>query len=73
MNFKRILAVDVRYLYHFKHSLSKLTDTFYWPAMDLIIWGLTSQYFQQAGQASSLVVIFLTAMVFWIGGLAVAI
>lgn len=65
MNINRILAVIVRYLYNFKHSLNRLTDAFYWPAMDLIIWGLTSQYFQQAGQASNLVLIFLTAMVFW--------
>lgn len=65
MNSQRINAVLIRHFYNLKCSWEKLSDSFYWPAMDLIIWGLTSQYFQQAGQISDVVLILLSALVFW--------
>ena len=65
MNSQRISAVLIRHFYNLKRSWEKLSDSFYWPAMDLILWGLTSQYFQQAGQISNVVLILLSALVFW--------
>lgn len=65
MSFERIWAVVIRHLYNLRHCWDRLSDSFYWPAMDLIIWGLTSQYFQKIGQVSSVVLILLTALVFW--------
>lgn len=66
MNFKRVLAVIVRHLYNFKHSLNRMSDGFYWPAIDIVLWGLTSQYIQKAGgEVSNIVLILLSALIFW--------
>jgi ABC-2 type transport system permease protein len=66
MNPERIWAVILRHLYNLRHSWEELSDSFYWPAMDLIIWGLTSQYFQKSSSLTShLVLILLTGLIFW--------
>ncbi len=66
MNFNRVLAVIVRHFYTFKHNLNRLSDSFYWPAMDIILWGLTSQYIQKAGgEVSNLILVLLSGLVFW--------
>jgi len=66
MNSHRIWAVVVRHIYNMRHSWDKLSDSFYWPAMDLILWGLTSQYFSaNPGKVSNVVLVLLTGLVFW--------
>lgn len=66
MNLNRILAVVIRHIYSFQRDLDRLSDSFYWPAMDLVIWGLTSAWVQ-ASQASipNFVLVMLTAIIFW--------
>ncbi len=59
------MAVIVRHLYNFTHQLDRLSDSFYWPAMDLIIWGLTSQFVQGGNKLSNIVLILLSGLVFW--------
>jgi ABC-2 type transport system permease protein len=54
-------------MYHFKHSLASVTDAFYWPAIDLFIWGLTSRFFDmQKGGAHGIMVIIISGLLFWI-------
>lgn len=65
MNFNRIYAVVLRHLYYLKHSWEQISDSFYWPAIDLIVWGLTSKYFQTTGQVSNIMLIVLTGLIFW--------
>ncbi|OGN06959.1 MAG: hypothetical protein A3B86_03350 [Candidatus Yanofskybacteria bacterium RIFCSPHIGHO2_02_FULL_38_22b] len=45
MKIRRIYAVTLRSLYSSIHSLDKMTDAFYWPMIDLFLWGLTGTYF----------------------------
>ena len=67
MSFHRIWGVVLRYLYLFKRSLDRQTDAFYWPAVDLIIWGLTSTYFSsQSSNALQAVTIVASGIVLWI-------
>jgi len=62
----RIKAIIVRHLYNFRHSWDRLTDGFYWPAMDIILWGLTSRYLQLAGsEVQDIILVLLTGLVFW--------
>lgn len=35
----------MRIMFHLRHSLDRAADMFYWPATDLVLWGLTSLYF----------------------------
>lgn len=66
MNFNRIYAIILRNLFAYKRSADRLVDAFYWPSMDLIIWGLTSQFFVQNGNNLNLVSIIISALVLWL-------
>lgn len=67
MSITRIYAVILRYMYNFKHSYDRITDAFYWPALDLLLWGLTGFYFASLNKdATSAVVAVISGIVFWI-------
>lgn len=66
MKWHRINAVIVRHLYAYQRNFDRLTDSFYWPLMDILIWGLTSSWIQQSQSGvSNVVTILLTGLVFW--------
>ena len=67
MKLRRIWAMNLRHLYVFRHSLDRLTDAFYWPSIDLLLWGLTSTYFQSTTPlGSNFLVMVVTGILFWI-------
>jgi ABC-2 type transport system permease protein len=54
-------------MYNFKHSYDRLSDAFYWPVIDLLIWGLTSKYFISLAPDSGLIMTaVLSGLLFWI-------
>lgn len=66
MNWNLVWAIVVRHLYNFKHSLDRLSDTFYWPTMDLLLWGFTSVYIAQKTTAvPGIVVAILSGIILW--------
>lgn len=66
MQIHRVLAVVQRHFYHFKRNWDRLSDAIYWPIMDLIVWGLSTSWLQQSGaMANGLLLVMLTAIVFW--------
>lgn len=67
MKLCRVQGVVLRFLFHFRHSFDRWVDGFYWPALDLILWGLTSFYFTASGNSpSSVTVSIVSAIIFWI-------
>lgn len=66
MSLRRIYAMIQRYTYNSFHSYDRLTDMFYWPAMDLLIWGLTGIYFASLSKSPHSVDVIVTGLVFWI-------
>lgn len=67
MKLHRIYAVFLRHMYNFKHSYDRLSDAFYWPVIDLLIWGLTSKYFISLAPDSGLIMTaVLSGLLFWI-------
>lgn len=58
----------LRYFYYFKHSLDRMSDAFYWPTMDLLLWGLTSAFFRQTSSvgSSKIIMIVISGILFWI-------
>lgn len=57
----------IRYLFSFKYSLDRLADIFYWPVVELIIWGLTSQYLQSiTGNNVPIVLMIVSGIIFWL-------
>ncbi len=44
---RRIWAVYIRHAYSLKHSLPGVFDMLFWPAMDLLLWGLLTLFITQ--------------------------
>lgn len=63
----RISAVLQRYLLLHRHSIIRAFDIFFWPVMDLLIWGFVTLYVQQtvSGPTARLVVFLIGAMIAW--------
>lgn len=56
----------VRHLYSYRRNIDRMTDSFYWPLMDIFIWGLTSSWIQKSQTGvPHVVAMLLTALVFW--------
>lgn len=66
INFNRVLAMILRDLINLRHSLDRLSDMFYWPIMDLFLWGLTGLYFARLNKNPHSVEIILTGVIFWL-------
>jgi ABC-2 type transport system permease protein len=49
-SFRRVGAMMLRHLYILKGSWPRLLEMAYWPAVNMVIWGFTSQFF--AGHSS---------------------
>lgn len=67
INFNRVFAMIERDAINMRHNLDRLSDMFYWPIMDLFIWGLTGIYFARlkTGNPHALEII-LTGLIFWL-------
>lgn len=67
MKLHRIYAIILRFMYFFRHSMDRILDNLYFPALDLILWGLTSTFFSANSENSNLVVgAIITGILFWL-------
>lgn len=67
MKLHRIYAVVLRFIFLFRRSYERISDSFYWPAIDLILWGLASTYFtKQAPDTSKLLLVIISGLLLWI-------
>jgi ABC-2 type transport system permease protein len=59
--------MNKRYFFTLTHSYDRLSDMFYWPVMDILIWGLTGLYFAKLSSDPKLTTtVLLTGLIFWI-------
>lgn len=65
MNKDRIKGVFLRYYYNLIKGPMQLTDLFYWPFVDILLWGLTSLWIQKQNNAPHLPLILMTGLIFW--------
>jgi ABC-2 type transport system permease protein len=65
MSWRRILGVFFRYFYVARKGLHQLSDLFYWPLVDILIWGLTSFWIESQSHVDNLPLILMTALIFW--------
>ena len=47
MRWHRIKALLLRHLYLYQRSFPRLMDLFYWPILELLLWGFLSLYLQK--------------------------
>ncbi len=66
MKLHRITAVIVRHLYLYRRSLPRIMEIFYWPFLDLVIWGFITLYLARfPNQVPGFVTFFLGALILW--------
>lgn len=63
---RRVSAVLLRHLYLYPKSPSRLMEIFYWPVLDLLVWGFLAVYLSQnPGALSHWGAFLLGAMILW--------
>jgi len=63
---RRILSYTLRHLYLYKRSLPRLMEIFYWPLLDLMLWGFVGLYLTRyKGSVPNFVTFFLGALILW--------
>lgn len=65
MNLSRIRGVFFRYYYNLIKGPNQLSDLFYWPFVDILLWGLTSLWIQHQNHVNDLPLILMTGLIFW--------
>ncbi len=66
MKLHRITALIVRHLYLYRRSLARVMEIFYWPFLDLVIWGFITTYLLQfRGDLPAAVTWFMGALILW--------
>lgn len=65
MSFGRIRAMFLRYFYYFG-KFEHLSEMFYWPTIDIFLWGMMSVWVQTGqGPTSDVAMLILSGLVFW--------
>lgn len=66
MSLGRILGLLSRHMYLYKRSFARLLEIFYWPFLDLVVWGFITIYLEKVGmQVHGAVTFFLGALILW--------
>jgi len=65
MNWHHIKAFSLRHMYPLKRDFDLLSDMLYWPIIDILLWGITSQWLVQNTGSTTAVATILTGLVFW--------
>ncbi len=66
MKLHRIGALVARHLYLYRRSLPRIMEIFYWPFLDLVIWGFITMYLAKyQPQVPGFVTFFLGALILW--------
>jgi ABC-2 type transport system permease protein len=66
MNTRRISALVLRYTFLYTRSVPRVLEMFFWPVMDLLVWGFLSVYLMQfQNRVPGAVTFLLGSMIFW--------
>ncbi len=66
MNVGRIGGLLSRHLYLYQRSVARLLEIFYWPFLDLVVWGFITIYLSEQGnELHGAVTFFLGALILW--------
>ena len=66
MSVGRILALLSRHMYLYKRSFARMLEIFYWPFLDLVVWGFITIYLEKVGMSmQGAVTFFLGALILW--------
>ena len=61
---RRIFAIFLRYFYTIS-GMHQFVDLFFWPLIDILLWGLTMAWIQQQQTMPHLPLLILSAVILW--------
>ncbi|MDO8519901.1 MAG: ABC transporter permease [Deltaproteobacteria bacterium] len=66
-SFRRITAMFIRHLYLHQRSVTRSLELFFWPVMELLVWGFVSLYIQtiSPGGVAQIIVFLINSIIFW--------
>ncbi len=66
MSLHRLMALFMRHIYLYRRSLPRLMEIFYWPFLDLLLWGFISLYLVRYREnLPNFVAFLLGALILW--------
>ena len=66
MKYHRIKALTIRQLYLYPRNFPRLMDVFFWPILELLVWGFLSVYLEKLDLGSvNIASVLLGALIFW--------
>jgi ABC-2 type transport system permease protein len=65
MKFHRIYAIILRHVLPTFRSFDRILNIFYWPVLNIVIWGLTSGWLQQQAKQSHILAMILIGQILW--------
>ncbi len=66
MKRNRVKAVVMRHVYEARRNVDRITDTVYWPVLDIVVWGFFTIYLKSGNRLAPGVVSFLLgAVILW--------
>src|SRR3989344_4658004 len=65
LSLHRITGLSIRHLYPLRRDFDLLSDMVYWPIIDIVLWGVTSQWLSETSGNANLVVAILLGLVIW--------
>jgi len=66
MKLHRIAAIVERHVYEARHNPERITDAFYWPVIDIVIWGFVTLYLaRHSGLRPGVIGFLLGAAILW--------
>jgi ABC-2 type transport system permease protein len=66
INFRTIRALMIKYAFVVSRNTFRLLDLFFWPVMDLILWGMVTAYMMKVSNSPPAMITFLiAAIILW--------
>lgn len=61
----RIYAIILRQFRVWIRSWNRISESFYWPVISLLLWGYVSMYLYDQGGSPNLLIVFIAGFIFW--------
>jgi ABC-2 type transport system permease protein len=66
MNWGHVRGLVLRYTFLYTRSVPRVLEVFFWPVMDLVVWGLVTQYLETSPfKVPGFIKFLIGAMIFW--------
>lgn len=62
---QRLFAFTLRHIYPLRRDFDLLSDMLYWPIIDILLWGITSQWLGSLSGISNVVVTIIMSLILW--------